>query len=136
MASIIPKQVKKAITDGWAAETLYVTLHTSTFPNTPGAYDVYADLTNELPTAGGYTLGGKEVTGRTSAYDGESAVLDATADIAWPSSTFADVKFVIVRNNTTGKIRAIYELTTAQSVTSGTFTIQWNVLGLIKASSV
>ena len=135
MASQIPKAAKKAITDGYAAETLYACLLTSTFPNSLGAYAVYGDLTNELPTAGGYTLGGKEVTGRTSAYSTNDAVLDATADVAWAASTFADVKYVCVYSNgATKSIRAIYELAAPQSVTSGTFTIQWNASGLIKVA--
>lgn len=134
MASQIPKAAKKAITDGYAAETLYACLLTSTFPNTLGAYAVYGDLTNEV-VGTGYVAGGKEVTGRTSAYSTNDAVLDATADIAWPASTFADVKYIAVYSNgATKSIRAIMELATPQSVTSGTFTIQWNASGIIKVA--
>ena len=135
MASQIPKHAKKAVTDGWAAETLYVCLLTNAFPNTLGAYGVYGDLTNELPTAGGYTVGGKEVTGRTSSYSTNDAVLDATADVQWTSATFANVRYAVVYNKTAPfQIRAIYDLGADKTVTGGTFTIQWSASGLIKIS--
>ena len=138
MPSQIPKKTKKDITDGWRDETLYVCLLTNAFPGTLGAYDVYGDLTNELPGGvGNYTTGGNEVTGRTSDYDGTglNAVLDATADVQWTSATFANVRYAVVYNYGAGKqIRAIYNLGADKTVSAGTFTIQWSSSGLIKIS--
>lgn len=40
------------------ANTFKWTLHTSAYTPSISAHEVYADLTNELPTGAGYTLGG------------------------------------------------------------------------------
>ena len=39
-------------------DSFKVTLHTSTYTPNAGTHTVYADLTNELSTASGYTNGG------------------------------------------------------------------------------
>lgn len=44
------------------ANTFKLTLHTSTFTPAPSTMEVYADLTNELTTANGYTSGGITLT--------------------------------------------------------------------------
>ena len=47
-----------------AAQPITIALCTSTYAFS-AAHNVYADLTNELTTAGGYTLGGQAVAGLT-----------------------------------------------------------------------
>ena len=44
------------------ANPFKLTLHTSTFTPAPSTMEVYADLTNELTTANGYTSGGITLT--------------------------------------------------------------------------
>jgi|SRR5450830_116317 len=44
------------------ANTFKITLHTSSFTPAPSTMEVYADLTNELATANGYTNGGLALT--------------------------------------------------------------------------
>ena len=138
MASVIPKQVKKAIVDAWlpAAEAEWkVCLLTSAFPNTLGAYTVYEDLTNEVPNGSGYTTEGATITGRATAYvDTYDAYIDAD-NVSWPTATFANVRYAVVYETTNRKIRGIYDLGAVYSVTSGTFTLQWNTAGLIRVSS-
>lgn len=44
------------------ANSFKITLHTSSFTPAPSTMEVYADLTNELATANGYTNGGLALT--------------------------------------------------------------------------
>lgn len=64
--------------------TIKATLHASgyTFSAT---HSVYADLTNELSTASGYTNGGKALTGVTWEGSGPFAALEAD-DLEWTAS--------------------------------------------------
>jgi len=136
MGNEIPKLVKKDIVDGYAAETLYACLLTNAFPNTPGTYDVYGDLSAwEVADGNGYSTGGKALTGKLGSYTGTTnAMLDAD-NVAWTNATFSAVKFVVVYNYlATKKIRGIYMFNADKSVTSGTFTVEWNSSGLLKIS--
>jgi len=132
MASSIPKEVKKEVLDGWKNTEVW---NVALFPNTSNCLtqSLYASCTNQLPTLNGYTVGGQVVAGiNTNVADVENAMLDAT-DNAWPASTFT-ARYAIVYETTGGKIRARYDFLADKSVTGGTFTIQWNVGGLIKIS--
>ena len=137
MASVIPKEVKKEIVDGWVAEPVWkVCLLTNTFTYVTGTHVTYADLlaSGAEVVGTGYTAGGQVLAGRVGAYvDTTNQRIDAT-NTAWAAATFANVQHIAVYETTGGKIRAIYDLATTYSVTSGTFTIQWNAGGLIKIS--
>lgn len=136
MASVIPKEVKKEIIDGYIAETWKVCLLTNGFTYATGTHVSYSDLTNEV-VGTGYTAGGKSVTksawGAGSGYvDTTNAMIDAT-DVIWTASTFT-ARYAVVYNTVSGRIRAIYDFLADKTVTAGTFTIQWNANGLIKIS--
>lgn len=135
MASVIPKEVKKEIVDGWVAETTWkVCLLTTGFTYVFGTHNTYATLTNEVFGAG-YTAGGKILTGRVGGYIETINHRINADDTAWPGATFANVRWVVVYETTGGKIRAVYDLTGyPYSVTSGTFTVQWAAAGLIQIS--
>ena len=45
------------------ANTFKITLHTSSYTPNNGTHEVFADVTNELSTANGYTAGGVTLTG-------------------------------------------------------------------------
>jgi hypothetical protein len=49
-----------------------------------------------------------------------------------PGATLTNVKYAACYDTSTGAFRALYELTTAQSCTNATFTLQWNSAGLIR----
>lgn len=131
--SLVPKITKKDVTDGWKAEAdagqLYVALFTSA--SDCESRTLYSDCSAQVASGGGYTTGGKALTA-TSAYDGDNAVFDAT-DVQWTTATFT-CRYAVVYNTVTSKIRAIYYFASDQTVTGGTFTIQWNSSGLIKVS--
>jgi len=137
MASVIPKEVKKETVDLWLLETWKVCLLTHDFTYVTTTHVFYEDLTFEVPNGNGYVTGGATVSRSPwdvdSGYTGTDAKIDA-ADTSWSGATFATVRFAVVYETTGKKIRAIYEFDGDKSVTSGTFTIQWNAGGLIKIS--
>lgn len=132
MASVIPKEVKREVIDGYVAEQWKVCLLTNSFTYVDGTHVLYTDLTNEV-TGAGYTAGGAVVGGKVANYvDTVNCMVDAD-DTAWPASTFT-ARYAVVYNIVSGKIRCIIDLGADYSVTSGTFTIQWNIGGIIKIS--
>jgi len=113
------------------ADNIYVALYDNAHAFT--ATDTAYTITNELATAGGYTQGkdasnllaGKTVT------EAATTKWDAT-DHAWTSATFTAYHAVIfdgtlVENDLICSI----DFGGAQTVSSGTFTIQWHADGII-----
>ena len=132
MASSIPKYLKKALTDVWATETLYVALFNSswTMP-TDGKYST----TNEIAGTG-YTAGGIELSAKTSSYvDTVNSVLDAT-NTAFTSVLLTGAnapRYAIVYETATDLIRGAFDLGGNRTVTpTGNLTILWNGDGVIK----
>lgn len=64
--------------------TLKASLHSASY-TFAATHSVYADLTNELSTANGYTNGGKALTGVTWDHSAGIATLDAD-DVVWTAS--------------------------------------------------
>ncbi len=131
--SVIPKEVKKEIIDGYIAETWKVCLLTSAFSYVSGTHVYYSDLTNEVADGSGYTTEGESVSQLAwSGYvDGDNAMINAT-DVPWTTATFTARYAVVYSTAGLKPIRAIYYFTEDKTVTAGTFTIQWNPSGLIK----
>jgi len=133
----IPKQVKKAFIDTWlpATEPVWkVCLLDSGFTYDHATDITYDDVSSDEIAGTGYTAEGEILTGRVTGYvDTYDCYIDAD-NTAWTTATFADVRYIVVYETAGKKIRVIYDLGTTYSVTSGTFTIQWNGGGLIKIS--
>jgi secreted trypsin-like serine protease len=135
MASLVPKQEKKLTTDAWAAQTWKVALLTTAFSYDHTIHSTYASTAASEVVGTGYTLAGATLLGKASSYvDSTTVMLDAT-DLSWgPGATFSNVKYAECYDTVTGLIRALYELTAAQSVSNGTFTLVWHASGLIRIS--
>ena len=134
MASLVPKQEKKLITDAWALQTWKVALLTSTFVYNHVVHSTYASLTNQV-VGTGYTAGGETLLLKTSDYVDSTTVMFDAVDPHWgPGATFSNVKFVACYDDVTaGKpLRALFEFTAAQSCTDSTFTVQWHANGLVR----
>lgn len=132
MASLVVRQEKKIITDAWAAQTWKVALLSSSFTYNYNTHTTYATLTNEI-VGTGYTAGGATLTGKASSYVNATTVMLDANDTSWgPGATLTNVKYAACYDTSTGALRALYELTTAQSCTNATFTLQWNSAGLIR----
>lgn len=130
---------KAAINDAaLRAATVKVTLHTSTYIFA-ATHNVYADLTNELSTANGYTNGGVALGSITWGQTAGTATFDA-ADTVWTASggsivaRRAVIRVVGTFNTQVDPLIASVLLdTTPADVTTtagNTLTLQWNASGI------
>lgn len=96
--------------------------------------NLYSDISaNELATAGGYTAGGATLTTPTVTQDNTNnlAYFDAD-DAVWNSATFTAHYAVIYDSSVSNHLIACIDFGSDKSVSSGTFTIQWSVNGILK----
>jgi len=138
MASGVYNQFKTEIMKGLVnvhtgGDTVKVILlnNTHTF-NTD--QDAYSDISaNELATAGGYTQNTKTLASQTVTVDDtdDEGVFDA-ADVSWTSASFTAYHGALYDDTHASNILvANFDFGGAQTVTSGTFTIQWAAEGII-----
>ena len=130
---------KAAVNDAaLRAATIKVTLHSSTY-TFAATHSVYADLTNELTTANGYTSGGATLTSVTFSQTSGTATFDA-ADTTWTASggsivaRRAVIRVVGTFNSQVDPLIASILLdTTPADVTTTTgnvLTLAWNASGI------
>jgi hypothetical protein len=123
-------------------DSFKVTLHTSSYtPSTSHA--VYADLTNELSTANGYTNGGAALGSVTWNRSAGTVTFDA-ADTTWTASGGSIVaRYAVIRKDGTANaivsplIAYILLDTTPADVTATTgnpLTLAWNASGIFALS--
>lgn len=130
---------KAAISDvAIRSATIKVTLHSSSY-TFAATHSVYADLTNELSTANGYTNGGATLASVTWSQTSGTATFDA-ADTVWTASggsitaRRAVIRAVGTFNSQVDPLIASILLdTTPADVTAtagNTLTLQWNGSGI------
>jgi hypothetical protein len=130
---------KAAVNDAaLRAATVKVTLHSSTY-TFAATHSVYADLTNELSTANGYTSGGAALASITWGQTGGTATFDA-ADTTWTASggsivaRRAVIRVVGTFNSQVDPLIASILLDTTPAdvttTTGNTLTLQWNASGI------
>lgn len=112
---------------GSGGNTINVSLYDNSHAFT--ATDTVYTTTNELSTTGGYTQGGKALTSQS--VSGTSTVAFDAADTAWTSATFTAYHAVIYDVTNTNSLICSIDFGGAQTVASGTFTIQWHASGII-----
>jgi hypothetical protein len=143
MASLIPKHVKKEITDVWVAETWKLMLLSSVHVPNASTQQFVSDVSaNQITDAGGiYTAGGVSIGGgatpKTSVADGNNYFLDAPDKVIGTGASLNyryGILFQDTGNPATSKIRAQIDFVTDQIVVNGTSTIKWNALGIIYVS--
>ena len=141
MASLIPKFVKKEITDGWVSETWKLMLLNNTHVSNAATQQFVSDVVSkEIVDTGiipSYTAGGVAVSGKASVANGNNYFLDATDVVIGPGATI-NYLYVILFKDTgiqaTSPIRVQIDLGIDQIVVNGTSTIQWNPVGIIYVS--
>ena len=109
-------------------DTIKVALYGASYTFT--ATDTVYTTTSEIANGNGYTTGGLAMTTKTVT-EGASAVFDAD-DSAWTSSTFSTYFAVIYDNTPCNTLIAAIDFGGVQTVTSGTFTIQYASSGIIR----
>lgn len=112
---------------GSGGNTINVALYDNSHAFT--ATDTVYTTTNELSTTGGYTQGGQALGSQT--VSGTSTVAFDGADTAWTSATFTAYHAVIYDVTNTNSLICSIDFGGAQTVASGTFTIQWHASGII-----
>lgn len=133
MASGIYDVFKVDLMDGsvdlaTAGDTFKVALYDTNHSFT--ATDTVYTATNELATTGGYTQDSKALAGADVSIAANTAKWDAT-DTAWTSATFSAYHAVIYDVTNTNSLIASIDFGGVQTVSNGTFTIQWNASGIV-----
>jgi hypothetical protein len=117
------------------ADTIKVSLHTSSYTPDIDAHDFYDDITNEI-SATGYTTGGETLGTKVTSQDNtdDEGVFDA-ADVVWTITTSATARYAVIYKSTgtasTSPLVAYINFGEDLSVANGTFTITWNAEGVI-----
>lgn len=121
------------------SNTFKVTLHNSTYTPNAGTNSVFADATNQLSTANGYTSGGITLSSVVWTRTGASLKFDA-ADVVWTASGGSIVARHAVISATgtlNGRVDPLVAFvlmdTTPADVTTtsgNTLTLQWNASGI------
>lgn len=122
----------------WVGDTIKVTLHTSTYTPNQDTHDFKDDLTNELPTAGGYTAGGATLSGKSVTYtSGTNTVALLAADTTWTTATFT-CRYAVVWKDTgtasTSPLLGYVDFGADQSPAGVDFVLNWHdTEGVLKA---
>lgn len=74
----------------FTADTIKATLHTSSYTPAPDTHAYVSDLSNELTTASGYTVGGLTLASCTCAYTAANSW-----STTWPTSTAVALDYVV-----------------------------------------
>ena len=138
---------RKYVADGTIdldTDVFHVTLHTSTYTPSVTTHTVYADLTNELSTANGYTNdsggAGKVLASPTWTQSTSTLTFDAT-DTSWTASGGSLVsryavisKYSTTANGIVRPLVAYILMNTAPAditvTDTNSLTLQWNASGI------
>lgn len=117
------------------SDTIKWVLVSSGYTFDQDGHNYYNDVTNELPTAGGYTVGGATMGSPTITYTGGSNTFTFDgADVAWTGATFT-ARGAISYDATPGTdatrpLISFIDFGADVPVSAGTFTLQFNASGI------
>jgi len=117
-------------------DTIYVALmatgHTAvTTPADLLADNTWADVSANEISGTGYVAGGAVMSGTKSVTEAATTYWDTDADQSWTTATFTAYHAVLYDSTVTDNLIATIDFGGAQTVTAGTFTIQWHANGII-----
>jgi hypothetical protein len=121
----------------WVDDDIYVMLLTSSYAPDQEAHTFADDLSHEVSGAG-YTAGGALLTGRTATHDAPSNTwVFAADDAVWTGCTFTFRYAVVYRKVGSAtpeddNLIAYIDFGSDQSLSAQTFTLEWNVAGVIR----
>lgn len=126
----------------WGPQDMKVALMKATYTPDVDSNLRYADVSaQELAAGGGYTVGGKSLTGKSTAYDAALNEYNLlAADLSWgPGATFQTRYAVIYEADTTDKyLWALLDFGALQDISNGTFLLDWatNLLAIAQGPPV
>jgi hypothetical protein len=133
----LKNQLSGASVVDWDTDTIRCSLHTATYVPDQDAHDFFSDVTNEI-TGTGYTAEGVALTTSAPSYDTATneVRLDAT-DAQWTTASFT-ARIAVVYKDTgsaaTSPLIGYIDFGADTTVSSGTFTIQWDSTGVAKVT--
>ena len=138
MASGVYNQFKTQIMNkeiDLVADTVKVALldNSHSFAQTAVGWAASSTNANELAATGGYSAGGAALASKAVTQESTHGKFYA-ADTAWPSATFTAYNAVIYDDTPSSPADPLIcsiDFSGAQSVSSGTFTIQWAAGGIL-----
>ena len=113
--------------------TLKCALCTNAYTFDQDNHDFFDDITNELPTANGYTAGGKIMTTTNPTVTARVTTFDC-ADTQWANASFT-ARYAIIYDYTggaaaTNALIACVDFDGDKTPENGTFKIAWNASGI------
>lgn len=125
----------------WVTDTIKCSLHTATYSPAQDTDTYFSSAANELGAGNGYTAGGRAEGGpKTCTYDSgtNETRLDGD-DAAWGPGATLTLRIAVVYKDTTvagtSPLVGWVNFGADQSVTNGTFTIQWDSSGIAKITA-
>jgi hypothetical protein len=123
----------------FASDTIKVALTTSSYTPNQDTHNFFSDVTNELAASGGYSTGGVTLGTKNVGYDTASNEARLTAaNSSWSSASFTTRNAIIYKStgtNSTSLLMGYVQFGGDQTVSSGTFTIQWDATGVLKVTA-
>jgi len=123
----------------WVSDTIKTSLHLVAYVPNQDTDEFFSAATNELTATGGYTAGGVTLGSKSLTYDSptnEARLIAGNA--SWASATFT-CRIAVVYKSTgtaaTSPVMGYVDMGADQSVSSGTFTIQWDATGVLKGTA-
>lgn len=94
--------------------------------------DVWSDVSANQISGTGYTAGGATLANKAVSIDDtdDEGVFDAD-DVSWTSASFTAYHAVLYNASVTNDLILSIDFGGQQTVTAGTFTIQWNTEGIL-----
>lgn len=118
------------------SDNIAFTLHTSGYTPDQDVHDYADDLSSEVAATGGYTTGGKDLTGKTLTYTpGTNVIMFDASDLQWATATITFRTGVLLdRSPATAATRPLigYQQSDADIVASGgNLDVVWNSAGIM-----
>jgi len=95
--------------------------------------NVWGDVSGNEISGTGYVAGGETLANQAVSMAANTATFDAD-DTLWTTATFTCYHAVLYDTTNTSSLICSIDFGGAQSVTAGTFTIEWNANGIISLS--
>lgn len=117
----------------WVANPMTVALLKPTYTPNLDTHKVWTDISAQEITGTGYTSPGQLLASRAQAYNAGADRTDlSAADSVWgPGASFTARYAAIYDNSGTKPLWALVDFQADQTVSNGTFTLDWQSIGLL-----